>query len=102
MSFGASATFDDRQRQGRPDVRPDVPSSGYAGYGIDTIMDDYEDEQRQRADPQAPRQHPSSRYQEFFLPGEGIMREVIRHDICRYLGNDATVRPYQHTDVGLP
>jgi hypothetical protein len=40
----------------------------------------------------------SSRYQEYFLPGEGFNREVIQHDICRYLGNDATVRPYQHSD----
>jgi curved DNA-binding protein CbpA len=40
----------------------------------------------------------SSHNQEYFLPGEGINREVIQHDICRYLGNDATVRPYQHSD----
>ena len=44
MSFGASATFDDRQRQGRPDVRPDALPPGYAGYGLDITMDDYEDD----------------------------------------------------------
>jgi hypothetical protein len=38
-SYEQSATFDDRQRQGRPDVRPDVSQSGYAGYQIDTRMD---------------------------------------------------------------
>jgi hypothetical protein len=40
ISFASSATFDDRQRQGRPDVL----QSGYAGYGIDTNMDDYDDD----------------------------------------------------------
>lgn len=43
-------------------------------------------------------ENPSSRYQEYFLPGEDINREVIQFDICRYLGNDATVRPYTHPD----
>ncbi len=43
----------------------------------------------------------ASRYQDYFLPGEDIHREVIQEDICRYLGNDATVRPYTHRDVGL-
>jgi hypothetical protein len=37
-------------------------------------------------------------HQEYFLPGEGINREVIQNDITRYLGNDATVRPYAHPD----
>ena len=31
---------------------------------------------------------------EYFVDGSGIEREVIQHDICRYLGNDATVRKY--------
>lgn len=30
---------------------------------------------------------------QFFIKGEGIDREVISTDICRYLGNDALVRP---------
>lgn len=34
-----------------------------------------------------------TRYNEYFLPGEGISREVIQADICRYIGNDALVRP---------
>jgi len=37
--------------------------------------------------------------QDYFLPGEGISREVITADICRYLGLDALVRPYQMPDV---
>jgi hypothetical protein len=46
------------------------------------------------------REEPSSRYQEYFLPSDDINREVITYDICRYLGNDATVRPYTYSDVG--
>lgn len=38
-------------------------------------------------------------YNEYFLPGDGIDREVIQHEICRYLGQDATCRPYRHQDV---
>lgn len=36
---------------------------------------------------------PRSTYSEYFLPGEGIEREVIQAEICRYLGQDATCRP---------
>jgi hypothetical protein len=35
----------------------------------------------------------TGRWNEYFLPRDGIDREVISADICRYLGNDATVRP---------
>ncbi len=34
-----------------------------------------------------------TRGQEYFILGEGIDREVITADICRYLGNDALVKP---------
>jgi hypothetical protein len=30
---------------------------------------------------------------EYFVPGDGIMQEVIQAEICRYLGNDALVKP---------
>ncbi|KAI9777966.1 MAG: hypothetical protein M1839_008501 [Geoglossum umbratile] len=36
------------------------------------------------------------RTNQYFIPGEGISREVIQADICRYLGNDALVRPGQY------
>jgi len=36
------------------------------------------------------------RQNEYFVPGDGISREVIQADICRYLGNDALVRPGLH------
>ena len=35
----------------------------------------------------------STRLNTYFLPGEGISREVIQADICRYLGPDATCMP---------
>ncbi|KAK4239091.1 hypothetical protein C8A03DRAFT_14495 [Achaetomium macrosporum] len=43
--------------------------------------------QTQPMPPAAPRQN------EYFVPRDGIDREVITSDICRYLGNDALVRP---------
>lgn len=43
----------------------------------------------------------SGRQNEYFIPGDGISREVIQADICRYLGNDALVRPGNH-NVRLP
>lgn len=39
------------------------------------------------------------RQNEYFVPRDGIDREVITADICRYLGNDALVRPGTHTNV---
>ncbi|TKW56748.1 hypothetical protein CTA1_12375 [Colletotrichum tanaceti] len=46
---------------------------------------------------------PSSvRSNEYFVPRDGIDREVITADICRYLGNDALVRPghYENPQTG--
>jgi hypothetical protein len=37
-----------------------------------------------------------ARQSQFFVNGAGIDREVITTDICRYLGNDALVRPSTH------
>lgn len=34
----------------------------------------------------------------YFVPRDGIEREVITTDICLYLGNDALVRPTSYTD----
>ena len=38
-------------------------------------------------------QQASALINEYFIPSEGIDREVIAADICQYLGNDALVRP---------
>lgn len=35
----------------------------------------------------------AGRKNQYFVPGDGIAREVITSDICKYLDNDATVRP---------
>lgn len=43
----------------------------------------------------------SSRLNEYFIDQDGISREVIQADICRYLGRDALVRPGTH-QVRLP
>lgn len=42
----------------------------------------------------------ATRQNEYFVPRDGIDREVISADICRYLGNDALVRP-GHYEVWL-
>lgn len=46
-----------------------------------------ESEGRRQPPPSSIRSH------EYFVPRDGIDREVITADICRYLGNDALVRP---------
>ena len=81
-------SYDDQRHRDHSDPR----STGY--------MDHRQDMYRQPVDPQSVRreEEPSSRYQEYFLPAEDISREVIQYDICRYLGNDAMVRPYIHPD----
>lgn len=38
----------------------------------------------------------ASRTNMYFVSGDGIDREVITTDICRYLGNDALIRPSYH------
>jgi hypothetical protein len=41
----------------------------------------------------------SGRLTSYFLPGDGISREVIQADICRYLGADATCLPARNREV---
>jgi hypothetical protein len=70
--------------------RDDVPSRAY--------VDDARERHRLPIDLQSQRREEASRLQEYFLPAEDINREVIQYDIARYLGNDATARPYRHPD----
>lgn len=42
------------------------------------------------------------KYNEYFLPGDGIDREVIQSELCRYLGQDATMKTGEHHDVRRP
>lgn len=55
---------------------------------------------RDRDRDRAPRSQPqpAARTNEYFVPKNGIDREVITADICRYLGNDALVRPGTYED----
>nr|CEG02419.1 unnamed protein product [Fusarium pseudograminearum CS3427]CEG02805.1 unnamed protein product [Fusarium pseudograminearum CS3487] len=50
----------------------------------------------------APAAAGTGRQNEYFVPRDGIDREVISADICRYLGNDALVRPghYENPQTG--
>lgn len=66
--------------------------------------DEYDDPPRgnDRNDPSQPellgaagRPH----YNDYFLPGDGIDREVIQSEICRFLGNDATCKPGTNREV---
>ncbi|EXJ79856.1 hypothetical protein A1O3_08141 [Capronia epimyces CBS 606.96] len=64
---------------------------------------DYDAPSRSRATMEVPvsRDRDSIRpeYTEYFCPGEGIEREVIQHEICKYLGQDATCRPGRNNEV---
>lgn len=53
-----------------------------------------EERERDRGDRASrQQQQAAARTNEYFVPRDGIDREVITADICRYLGNDALVRP---------
>lgn len=57
---------------------------------------------RQPRNQGASTQSTTTRQNEYFVPRDGIDREVISADICRYLGNDALVRPghYENPQTG--
>jgi hypothetical protein len=57
IPYAASTTFDDRQRVGRPDV----PQSGYTGYGMDTNMDDFENDREANRNYRDPEQRMDQR-----------------------------------------
>ena len=76
----------------------DERDRGEADLSPRKYMDYPRDRYTTPADSQSVGRGRESQYQEYFLPGEGINREVIQYDICRYLGQDATVRPYTHVD----
>lgn len=50
------------------------------------------DDRASRSQPQ-PSYSSAGRTGQFVIDAEGIDREVITADICRYLGNDALVKP---------
>lgn len=46
-----------------------------------------------RNDPVFNERSTAGRRNQYFVPGEGISRNVISADICKYLDNDATIKP---------
>ncbi|KAF9895259.1 hypothetical protein FE257_000161 [Aspergillus nanangensis] len=70
-----------------PNDVPDHPNKEESG---DSATDD--DDRPATVEPPVERM----RQNEYFVPGDGINRDVIQADICRYLGNDALVRPGAH------
>lgn len=64
-------------------------------------FDDMPAQVRPVIDPGRSRDEPRPNYNEYFLPGDGIDREVIQSEICRYLGQDATCKPGTHNDVWI-
>jgi len=67
---------------------PDFLSFSLASFSIGFSAMSGRDRERDRRAAAA-----AQRTNEYFVPGVGIDREVITADICRYLGNDALVRP---------
>jgi hypothetical protein len=57
------------------------------------IMSGRREDNRDRASRSQPQAYSSARTSQFVIDAEGIDREVITADICRYLGNDALVKP---------
>ncbi len=45
------------------------------------------------------RDEPRTTLGEYWCPGDGIEREVLQHEICKFLGQDATCRPGQDSRV---
>lgn len=84
---------------------PRMPNTSYdriPQYRNTPTEDDFRDlapQARPIIDPGRSRDESRPQYNEYFLPGEGIDREVIQSEICRYLGQDATCKPGSHTDV---
>lgn len=59
-------------------------------------VDDYRRREREPPREREREYVPSSRgapLNEFFVDGEGIHREVMQREICKYLGQDALSRP---------
>jgi hypothetical protein len=58
----------------------------------DRDVEDYRRKEPARAEPaRRPQQ-----LNEYFIDGEGILREVLQMEICKYLGAEATCRPGEY------
>lgn len=92
------------------EVYREVRAAGRSPYARDDRYDDTAQRSRTQMDTTMALDRdlvrPSPHYSEYFCPGEGIEREVIQHEICKYLGQDATCRPGRNDQVcrtiGIP
>ncbi|KFY81626.1 hypothetical protein V500_11241 [Pseudogymnoascus sp. VKM F-4518 (FW-2643)] len=71
------------------------------GEDAEAATQDYirRDASRDREEDSRGNKTPKARLETYFVPGTGIDRDVITTDICRYLGNDAIVRPGRHKNA---
>jgi hypothetical protein len=73
-----------------------IPAAMETGSWRETVSESSTNNSRDRERHRAQRSSTSTRTNEYFVPRDGIDREVITADITRYLGNDALVRPGQY------
>ncbi|KAG9499282.1 hypothetical protein J7337_010101 [Fusarium musae] len=83
-SAGSMVKIDGQDERGDDTKQPEEPPTSHSMPGADETS---------AVPPNEPRNSGTGRQNEYFVPREGIDREVISAEICRYLGNDALVRP---------
>ncbi|KAF5542092.1 hypothetical protein FNAPI_10076 [Fusarium napiforme] len=83
-SAGSMVMIDDQDEQGDDTKQPEELPTSRSMPGTD---------EKSTVPPNDLRNSGAGRHNEYFVPREGIDREVIAADICRYLGNDAILRP---------
>jgi hypothetical protein len=86
-SAGSMVMIDSKDEQGDDTKQPEELPTSHSMPGTD---------EKSAMPPNDLRNSGTGRQNEYFVPREGIDREVIAADICRYLGNDAFVRPGQY------
>lgn len=86
----------------RPETPEASPSSTIPRSGQTPNRDDPFPPPQGRNARTGPPLPPSNRKNEYFVPRDGIDKDVITADITRYLGNDALVRPgnYENPAAG--
>ena len=96
-----SSTFGFLGRVRRPTPFPSIrePRAPARRTPYEGEFDDIPASVRPILDPGRSQDEPKPAFNEYFLPGDGIDRELLQIDICRYLGQDALVRPGTHNDV---
>ncbi|KAF5702764.1 hypothetical protein FMUND_13319 [Fusarium mundagurra] len=86
-SAGSMVMIDSQDERGDDTKQPEEPPTSHSMPGTDENSAMTPNDLRR-----------SNRRIEYFLRREGIDREVIAADICRYLGNDAVVRHGHHKE----